>query len=133
MPEQIIPETWDKAFNTGIDFIDEQHMYFFDILKKLEIVVREGSCRERASDIFFSLVHYVEHFRLLEEIYYKDRKLGNLKEHKQSHRDFVTGIIRFKDEFSRGEENVCRNLLDFLSGWFYAHILGTDRRNLLSC
>ncbi len=126
MPSQSLPALWDSSYNTGIDFIDEQHMYFFNVVKRLETVVNQNICREQVADIFFSLVHYVEHFRLREEIYYKDLKMKKLVEHKKSHQAFVTGIVRFKDEFTGGEEKVCNNLLAFLTEWFFAHIIGTD-------
>ena len=128
MTTQALPDTWDSSYDTGVDIIDEQHRYFFNVVKRLETVVKEDRCREQVADIFFSLVHYVEHYRLQEEIYYKDLKMKKLEEHKKSHQEFVAGIVRFKDEFTRGEEGVCRNLLAFLTGWFYSHIMGTDRQ-----
>lgn len=126
MPEHKLPRDWEDRFNTGVEFLDEQHRYFFTVAKHLEEVADQEACRQQVADIFFSLVHYVEHFRLREEIYYKDLKLKKFDEHKSLHQAFVAGIIRFKDEYTRGEEGVCHNLLDFLSDWFFEHIIGTD-------
>ncbi len=127
MPARTLPSSWDDHYNTGVDFIDEQHRYFFNIIKRLEAVDKLSICKDQVAEIFFSLVHFVEHFRLQEEIYYKDLKMKNLEEHKKSHQEFVAGIVRFKDEYTQGEEGVCKNLMAFLTDWFYSHIIGTDR------
>ena len=127
MSPNTLPQSWDERFDTGIEFLDEQHRYFFTVVKRLETVVKQNECREKVADIFFSLVHYVEHFRLREEIYYRNLKMDRLEEHKKLHQEFVSGIIRFKDEYMKGLEGVCTNLLAFLTAWFYNHIIGTDR------
>jgi len=126
MSAQTLPAKWEEQFNTGVEFLDEQHRYFFTVAKRLEAVINHHNCSDQVADIFFSLVHYVEHFRLREEIYYKDLKLKKIDEHKNLHLDFVAGIVQFKDEYTRGEKDVCRNLLRFLTNWFYEHIIGTD-------
>jgi len=123
---EAIPEKWQEEFNTGVKFIDEQHRYFFNIVKDLEKILDHKECDRNISDIFFALVHYVEHFTLQEEIYFKNLHFSGLQAHKEAHNKFVDAVVRFKDDFTLGKENVCDDLYAFLSEWFNEHILLLD-------
>lgn len=123
---QSIPGKWQEEFNTGVKFIDEQHRYFFRIMKDLEKTLDHQECNRNISDIFFALVHYVEHFTLQEEIYFKNLHFSGLRAHKEAHNKFVRAVVRFKDDYSRGKEHVCEDLYAFLYAWFNEHILLLD-------
>ena len=58
--------TWKEEYNTGVKFIDEQHKYFLNIVKDLQGYIEKGVCMDSASKIFFSLVHYAEHYLIQE-------------------------------------------------------------------
>ena len=126
MPVTKLPEKWSEDFNTGVKFIDEQHQYYFSVVKDLESAINEGICEEKISEIFFRIVHYIEHYTIQEEIYFKDTGFEKLDSHKQAHKQFLNGIIKFKDEYQTKSKNVCLNLYEFLTNWFEDHILGLD-------
>lgn len=127
MLSQKLPAQWKTEFNTGVDFIDEQHRYFFDVVKKLEAFIESGVCEEKVSEVFFSLVHYVEKYTLQEEMNYKDLTSGSLQDHKKAHSRFVSGLIKFKDDYRTQHKQVCEELHGFLLNWFHDHILGQDK------
>jgi hemerythrin len=128
MGQKNIPQVWLEEFNVNINFIDEQHQYFFKVLKELEIVVNTNSCHENISGIFFSIVHYFDHFLIQEEIYFKGLNYPGLQEHHLKHDVFVSGIINLKDDFATGRKSVCDNLLNFMTEYFHEHILGYDSK-----
>jgi len=126
MEKRLIPNEWLNEFNVNVKFIDEQHTYFFKVLKELESMVKANSCRENIAGIFFSMVHYVDNYLIQEEIYFKGLNYPGLKEHHNKHNIFVSGIINLKDDFANGKPDVCETLLTFMTDYFYEHILDYD-------
>jgi len=118
---------WKEEYNTGVEFIDEQHKYFFNIITSLEKSISGNECRDDASKIFFSLVHYAEHFLIQEEIYLRESDFPGLKEHKELHAGFIKRIIRFQEDYENAVTDTCKSLLPFLDEWFNSHILKYDR------
>ena len=119
--------TWKKEFNTGIRFIDEQHRYFFNIISRLSDSIHEGICKETASEIFFSLAHYAEHYLIQEEIYFKEADFPGIHEHKDLHAGFIRRIIQFREDYEKEHSRTCKSLLPFLQEWFNSHILEYDK------
>ena len=119
--------TWNEDYITGVNFIDEQHRYFFNIMNDLDEILDEGVCQDSASKIFFSLVHYAEHFLIQEEIYFKDYHFPGIKEHKELHAAFIKRVIRFKTDYSRDMKHTCQTMMEYLESWFDNHILKYDR------
>ncbi len=126
MNQKDIPKKWLAEFNVNIKFIDEQHQYFFRILKNLERNIKTRKCKEGAADIFFSLVHYADHFLITEEIYLKDLNYPKIDLHKEKHTKFVSSIIKMKDDFANGNPRICVTLLNFMTEYLHEHILGYD-------
>lgn len=128
MEARKLPDTWLDEFNVNVDFIDEQHRYFFKLLKNLESAVNTKTCHENISSIFFSLVHYVDHYLIQEELYFKGLNYPTLQDHHVKHDVFVSGIINMKNDFAGGKKKVCENLLSFMNDYFHDHILGYDKK-----
>jgi hemerythrin len=119
--------TWKEEYNTGVNFIDEQHKYFLNIIGDLQECLDKGSCRDSASKIFFSLVHYAEHFLIQEEIYFKDYHFPSTNEHKELHSAFIKRVIQFKTDYERDVEHTCQTMHEYLIDWFNNHILKYDK------
>ena len=123
-----IPKEWSNKFSLGVNFLDEQHRYFFQILKDLEEISGESSCSEKLKQVFFSMVHYVEHFLIREEMYYKNNNYPGFDAHKKEHGILISEIVKMKDEYANGKEGICDKMKDFMNDWFHKHILGYDRK-----
>jgi len=119
--------TWKEEYNTGVKFIDEQHRYFLNIIRDLQAYLEEGVCMDSASRIFFSLVHYAEHYLIQEEIYLKDYSYPSFKEHKNLHKEFIRRMIQFQADYEKDVGETCRSMLAYLEGWFDNHILKYDK------
>ena len=120
--------TWNKGYNTGVKFIDEQHQYFFNIVSTLKENLSDGVCKDSASKIFFSLAHYAEHFLIQEEIYFKDYHFPSIKEHKDKHKEFIRRVIKFQVDYEKDVGETCRTMLVYLEKWFENHILKHDKK-----
>jgi hemerythrin len=114
--------------NTGVKFIDEQHQYFFNIVSTLKENLSAGVCKDTASQIFFSLAHYAEHFLIQEEIYFRDYGLPGIKDHKDIHKEFIRRITRFQVDYEKNLGETCRTMLVYLEQWFENHILKYDKK-----
>lgn len=121
------PEGWREEYNFNVRFIDDQHKYFFRTMNKLRDCINNGNCSASGTEIFFELAHYVEHFLIQEEIYFKDYQFPNYKEHKELHSDFIERFIQFQKDFESKSEKVCTDMLAYLEEWFDNHILKYDK------
>ncbi len=121
------PEGWKAKYNLNLKFIDDQHKYFFNTMNKLRACVEDGSCESSGTGIFFELAHYVEHYLIQEEIYFKDYHFPNYKQHKELHSNFIERFIRFQKDFESKSDKVCSDMLAFLEEWFANHILKYDK------
>jgi hemerythrin len=120
--------TWKEEYNTGVNFIDEQHRYFLNIISDLNDYLKGEVCRESASKIFFSLVHYAEHYLIQEEIYFKDYHFPSTNEHKDLHAAFIKRVIQFKTDYEHDIQHTCRTMMEYLVDWFDNHILKYDKK-----
>jgi len=119
--------SWKEEYNTGVDFIDEQHQYFLNIIRDLKEYLENGIDKDIASKIFFSLVHYAEHYLIQEEIYFKDYHFPSTNEHKELHAAFIKRVIQFKTDYHREIEHTCQTMMEYLVSWFDNHILRYDK------
>lgn len=123
----VMDYSWKEEYNTGVNFIDEQHKYFLNIIRELHEGLGDNVCMETASKIFFSLAHYAEHFLIQEEIYFKDYHFPSIKEHKELHAAFINRVIQFKTDYQRDVQQTCQTMLEYLVNWFDNHILKYDK------
>jgi hemerythrin len=128
MSGKISPEffEWKQEYNVGVDAIDEHRKKFFEIINNLKKVILGRSCKTSVTDIFFSLVHYAEHYLIQEEIYFKESGYSGFSDHQEVHNDFINRIIRFKEDFQEGKPEVCEDMYFYLENWLVNHIMHYD-------
>ena len=116
---------WKKEYNVNVSFIDEHHQKFLEVLNSFQEASEEGFCKDKMSEIFFSLVHYAEHYLIREIIYFKE--YPNFAHHQEAHNNFIERISIFQNDYQAGKEGVCKEMYAFLYDWFQNHILKYDR------
>jgi len=124
---QTDPFTWKPEYSVNITLIDDQHKKFLEMLNLLRAGIIEKPCKEKISEIFFSLVHYAEHHLIQEEIYFKNYQYPNFTQHKEVHKNFIDRIIKFREDYEKGVKKVCEEMYGFLVDWFENHILKYDK------
>jgi hemerythrin-like metal-binding protein len=118
---------WKSEFSVNLEFLDNHHKKFLDIINELKNTLSQQSCSSDLSLIFIKLIHYTENFFQEEEIYFKQLDYPNFKYHKDHHNQFIQKLKAFHEGFSLGKEGVCCELLTMLEDFFEVHILGYDR------
>ncbi|RLD59440.1 MAG: hypothetical protein DRJ01_11320 [Bacteroidetes bacterium] len=114
---------WKNSYNTGIIAIDEQNKKFIDIINKLTSSINGDCTNEIFSDVFFSLIHYVEESFTKEKIYFKDYNTEKFTAIQNSHDELFERIIHFQKIYEQaGKTNSCVNIVDFLINWFENHM-----------
>ena len=120
------PFIWKEEYKVGVKAIDEHREKFFEIINKLKKVITEKDCKIKVADIFFSLVHYAEHYLINEEIYFKESGYSGFSKHQESHNNFINRIVKFKEDYQSGEKEVCEDMYFYLENWLINHILHYD-------
>lgn len=120
------PFQWKDEYRVGVTAIDEHREKFFGIINKLKQVITEKDCKINVADIFFSLVHYAEHYLIQEEIYFKESGYSGFSQHQESHNNFINRIIKFKEDYKNGKPEVCEDMYFYLENWLVNHILHYD-------
>ena len=128
MSEIISPEPfqWKDEYKVGVNAIDEHREKFFEIINKLKKSITDKDCQINVADIFFSLVHYAEHYLIQEEIYFKEYGYSGFSQHQESHNNFIDRIIKFKEDYRKGKKDVCEEMYFYLENWLVNHILHYD-------
>ncbi len=121
---------WDKHFETGLDEVDEQHLYLVGFVNQYGALLSENTVSiEDVRKALFELTRYSEfHFREEEQLM---REVGiaeeHLNEHIQVHRSFMLEINSMQAFISDNDQKPAVLLLEFLIHWLAYHILGIDQ------
>jgi len=118
---------WKDEYNVGVESLDIQHRKFLENLNKMADIINKGKCKERISELFFSLGHFAENYFTQEEMLFKEYQYPNFSKHKEAHNAFIEEVIKLKEEFSNNSTTVCKNIYLFLENWFNNHILQYDK------
>ncbi len=116
----------------GIEHIDEEHKYLFDILNRAYILVTtdyHSDYYQRLKEIIAELDHYAERHFAHEEEYMAKICDPELILQRSQHAFFHEKILEFDliniDEIEE-QQRVLADLVSFLAKWLYRHILSSD-------
>lgn len=121
---------WNDNFKTHIPKIDEQHKKLVELLNILASHVAFNSDLPDIHDIFSQLTDYtIYHLQTEEEIWHQYLPDDTLEQdHKVAHENFIDKMQGFQALINaKPSEQIIAELLSFLSGWLFAHILESDR------
>ncbi|MDO9632546.1 MAG: bacteriohemerythrin [Humidesulfovibrio sp.] len=117
---------WDGSLRIGVDAIDAQHRYLFEIINAMQSKLALGHASEALLDGLDSMRTYARfHFeteeRLLDDHGYPDREA-----HRQAHRKFLEALDRLSGQHPSPE--LAHQALGFLLSWLSGHIQAEDGR-----
>ncbi|MDR3580400.1 MAG: bacteriohemerythrin [Oryzomonas sp.] len=121
---------WNKSFEVGIADVDQQHRILVDIINSLAAAIVENGKLPEIQTLFSQLMQYATvHFHD-EELIMSKSSLDEMEKklHLQAHREFVekTKEIILRPDLLKSE--VSQQVLEFLTTWLIAHILGSDKK-----
>ena len=119
----------------GIEHIDEEHKYLFDILNRAYILVTtdyHSDYYQRLKEIIAELDHYAEQHFTHEEEYQKSIHYPYIAQHAAQHRQFedrlaAIDLSSISDDYEEQDETV-QEILDFLVDWLINHIMRVDMK-----
>lgn len=117
---------------TGIEQIDEEHQYLFELLNKaynLGVVDYHSDYYQQLKDILAELNNYAEEHFAHEEAYMAQIRDPELILQRSQHAFFRDKILDF--DFTNiddveDQRRVLSELVSFLAKWLYRHILSSD-------
>ncbi|MBU1040738.1 MAG: hemerythrin family protein [Proteobacteria bacterium] len=117
---------WDGSLKIGVDAIDAQHRYLFEIINNMQGKLATGHPREALLDGLDSMRTYARfHFEteeaLLERHGYPERE-----HHRQAHQEFLEALERLSGQPASTE--LAHQALGFLLSWLAGHIQSEDGR-----
>ncbi|MDO9082558.1 MAG: hemerythrin family protein [Humidesulfovibrio sp.] len=117
---------WDGSLKVGVDIVDAQHRYLFEIINSMQNKLATGHAHVALLDGLDSMRTYARfHFeseeRLLEEHGYPE-----LKAHRQAHREFLETLDRLAGQEPTVER--AHQALGYLLAWLAGHIQAVDGR-----
>lgn len=121
---------WTNVFETGLDFVDQQHKYLVSLINDLGALVLNGTAIDQTTFVSYyrSLLDYTR-FHFAEEV-------ANMQEWKLDERHLNTHVkehLRFVEELQDIDPNQeipseeLQSLLTHLTNWLAYHILGIDQ------
>lgn len=121
---------WSKAFETGLDFVDQQHRYLVSIVNELGTLLLNDTAIDQATleNYHRSLVDY-SRFHFAEEMTNMrrwDLDLRHMRVHAGEHQRFLEELQQVNSGAPLSAERI-QEVLIFLTNWLAYHILGIDQ------
>ncbi len=120
--------SWRNEYRVGVEQIDEEHRYLFDLINAFHDTHVGGTKRSALEQILNRLVHYAEqHFRH-EEAIMKAEAYPAYVEHCALHEDLYLTIFRLSEKLAAGSLQVDMETVRFIRSWLVEHIVKHDLR-----
>jgi hemerythrin len=117
---------WDKRFELGVEFVDQDHKRLVDLLNKIHDNIIDGATQEALGSVISELIDYATYHFAAEENSMAYHEYGGLAAHKEEHLKFCRMVAAFLDEARQGKGDPSLDILSFLGNWLFDHILLTD-------
>lgn len=118
--------SWRNEYRIGVERIDEEHRYLFDLINAFHDTHVGGPDRSALGQILNRLVHYAEqHFRH-EEAIMKAEAYPAYVEHCALHEDLYLTIFRLSEKLAAGSLRDDMETVRFIRSWLVTHIVQHD-------
>lgn len=122
---------WNKKYEVGVDFVDEQHQKLFEIGNRAYELNKNDFYEDKYDkivEIINELEAYTEYHFSCEEEYMQKIGYRKFLSHKVEHDDFIKKLkeVDFKSLDSH-QDKYLDGILSFVCDWISEHILIKDR------
>lgn len=129
------PFAFTKEYETGIDFIDQEHKTLFSIIREANDLVHAELLHDKFDkivEILDKLKTYTENHFLHEEEYMENIHYPKLEAQRTAHAAFIEKLVNISiwdlDAIDENQQQYLEELIDYLLEWLSNHILKTDRQ-----
>ncbi len=120
--------TWDGNLEIGIEALDKQHEYLFEVINNLYHKIVKGRNRAAVVDLVDSMKNFVRYHFELEERLMAKSKYPELSKHKQAHARFIEAMEKYEFLGDASMDTLPIEALAFLIDWALWHFLTVDKR-----
>lgn len=119
---------WKKEYSSGLNYLDNHRRNYLDIVNELIDITNSNNCELRLPLVFHRLAFYLEDFFTHKEMAIRDAPNIRLASYKAEHQRFTREIICFQERYSRGETDLCLEMVQFMLNWFhnYLEVFGNE-------
>ncbi|OAN46594.1 hypothetical protein A6A04_05635 [Paramagnetospirillum marisnigri] len=118
---------WSPLFEVGHARIDSEHRVFFDIIKSIDVLIREGGDVMKVLRLLRELKLYTEFHFTSEENIMEDHGYPDIMAHRRGHAEVLQELNSHVDDICRGI-NRLSSLIPFLFHWFASHTVSEDTK-----
>lgn len=114
---------WNKKLSVGVEYIDNQHKKFFDLVNRLEnyLILPKDVYLSTLKELRdYAFYHFKDEEKLMAVTDYP-----GLEGHKKIHREFTEKI---EELIEKQDIDDSFDLFDFAAEWLIEHILKTDQK-----
>lgn len=117
---------WDGSLKVGVDAIDAQHRYLFEIINNMQGKLAKGHAQVALLDALDSMRTYARYHFESEEGLLEENGYPDLRAHRQAHHEFLEVLDRLSGQAPTPE--LAYQALGFLLAWLAGHIQAEDGR-----
>ena len=126
------PCEFSEEYMTGIDMLDREHRFLFEITERAYKEVRFGDSEKKLDEIMEilqELKEYTQSHFADEEEYMRSIHYEGLEEQKRAHTAFIGKLEEIgKQSIKEDPQKYLESLVQFLLGWLIHHILNSDKK-----
>ena len=120
--------TWKDSYSVHVAELDSHHKTLFGIVNRLYETCMDTETPNCLDPIINELAAYVELHFSAEERYMAETGYRELPGHVLMHRAFARRIEQLRQNSSRNDLELTKELIVFLGGWLLHHVLEEDKR-----
>jgi len=125
---QTISESWNSTYMLDIEIIDTQHMKFFLLFDKIQMLNKNPDSYSEISEVLNELEKYTHYHFNTEEALMRRAQTTDYDQHIAQHKVFIEKINDFKIAFNYQNSILLEQMITFFRKWFLMHISEIDRK-----
>ena len=99
---------WNEQYSVSIEEIDNQHKIIIDLINKVDAAAQNHKELEQLPAILQELIDYTRTHFAVEESLMRIFNYPDYEPHKQKHDDLVHKVLKFQEQFDRGNTLVIK-------------------------
>jgi hemerythrin len=119
---------WDKAYELGIQEIDNHHRKLVELLNKAYDLILYSTDRDEIQTILQELIKYTDYHFAAEQQIMKEVEFRGLKTHISKHRNFRKQLSDLMRDSLAGTHFVKNDIVLILWDWLKNHIQKEDKK-----
>ena len=118
---------WQSDYETGNEFVDLQHRYFLDLIKRVGVNFKNTNDTVYKEKLIIELRKYADFHFTSEENIATSCKLPGVSGHHQRHLELLEEFNRQAEDLKKGSKTA-DEFLEFLTDWLIGHTVYEDKQ-----